>query len=440
LAENTFVALRHCQRILVEMASSATDACTAHGVLADVYLFHHIISFQRGIPGRIVHLERQFPTRVDATGSLAKLAVECNDLRAFQDLLQIGIDFPWYRSMRKMDLSEAMHVAARHGRLEILQWCHAHTSLECLPWTFAAAARCGQLHVLPWLQTHRPESMAKFEPFSMDRVAEEGRVDVFQWLEQHVGTPCTTSAMDSAALNGHLDMIRYLHTHRNEGATPLAMDMAALKGHVHVLRFLHEHRSEGCTTWAMDSAAAYGRLDVVQFLHENRTEGCTVKAMNEAAARGNMAMVQYLHTHRREGCNKYAIRGAARFGHLDMVRFLHETFHSQHCSRDTMVAAAEGGRLDVVRYLNDHCDASSGNAIVFAALNGHGNVVKYLVENRQDGCLVAARDKAKKGGFRDVVAYLETVIVPGLTTCVSTNHDRKDAARVCQRPETVGAA
>ena len=409
-----------------------TGNAAAHAVLADVYLFHHVLAFQRGIPGRLVELERVYADRMGTPGILPKLAVERDDLRALQDVIRVCADFPWYQPKRKMDFTEVMHYAAKLGRIALLQWMHDHTELECQPWTGAAAARCGQLEVVQWLVRHRPESMTQFQPFSMDRVAEEGRVEMFQWLEQHVGTPCTTSAMDSAALHGHLDMIKYLHEHRSEGCTPLAMDMAAIKGHLHIMRFLHDNRSEGCTVWAMDSAAAYGRLDVIQFLHEHRHEGCTVKAMNDAAARGHMAIVQFLHTHRREGPSRYAIRGAAREGHLEIVRFLHEHYH-QHCSRDAIIAAAEEGQLAVVRYLNEHCDYATGLGIASAAFNGHLDVVRYLVETRTDGCLLIARDKARKSGHAAVVEYLEPLLAPGLETCNNNNHDRGDVRRVCQR-------
>ncbi|KAJ0398721.1 hypothetical protein P43SY_004138 [Pythium insidiosum] len=416
------------------LSCGGSGAAYAHDVLADRYLLSHIVSYQCGVPGCIVALEREHADRMGETGILASLAIERGSLRTLQALVQVCEDFPWYKPLRKMDLSSAMDAAALHGRLEMLQWMHEHTDLECLPWTFAVASRAGHRDVVQWLFAHHPESMAKFEPFSMDRVAEEGHLELFQWLEIHVCVPCTPSAMDSAALCGRLEMVRYLHEHRTEGCTTTAMDLAALKGHLDVVRFLHEHRSEGCTPWAMDSAAAYGRMDVLRFLHENRGEGCTVRAMNDAAGFGRMDVVRFLHENRNEGCDRTALRRAAKRGNLEMLRFLHENYH-QHCSRDGIMAAAEEGHLEAVRYLNETCSASSGLAITNAAVAGHLDIVQYLVETRNDGCLLVARDKAAKAGQTHVVEYLETLLMPGLERCGNGNHTRVSTRRVCQRVE-----
>jgi hypothetical protein len=47
------------------------------------------------------------------------------------------------------------------------------------------------------------------------------------------------------------------------------MDWAAENGHLQVVEWLHENRTEGCTTNAMDSATHNGHLHVVEWLHEN---------------------------------------------------------------------------------------------------------------------------------------------------------------------------
>jgi ankyrin repeat protein len=57
-----------------------------------------------------------------------------------------------------------------------------------------------------------------------------------------------------------------LHEFRTEGCTTRAMDYAAQNGHIDVVEWLHEFRVEGCTTDAMDWAAENGHLEVVKFL------------------------------------------------------------------------------------------------------------------------------------------------------------------------------
>ena len=45
-------------------------------------------------------------------------------------------------------------------------------------------------------------------------------------------------AMNWAAENGHLDIVQWLHTNRNEGCTKYAMDVALSNGHLDVLQWL----------------------------------------------------------------------------------------------------------------------------------------------------------------------------------------------------------
>ncbi|KAG6942496.1 hypothetical protein JG687_00019031 [Phytophthora cactorum] len=57
------------------------------------------------------------------------------------------------------------------------------------------------------------------------------------------------------------------------------MDGAAQNGHVDVVEWLHTNRNEGCTTSAMDEADKNRFWDVVDWLGQNRSEGGNVDNM-----------------------------------------------------------------------------------------------------------------------------------------------------------------
>lgn len=50
------------------------------------------------------------------------------------------------------------------------------------------------------------------------------------------------------------------------------MDHAAQNGHLNIVQFLHTNRQEGCTNHAMESAAARGHFKTFKWLYANRSE------------------------------------------------------------------------------------------------------------------------------------------------------------------------
>ncbi|KAG4228366.1 hypothetical protein PC116_g23279 [Phytophthora cactorum] len=69
------------------------------------------------------------------------------------------------------------------------------------------------------------------------------------------------------------------------------MDGAAQNGHLDVAEWLHTNRSEGCTTSAMDEAVSNRFWDVVAWLARNRSEGGTAATMTACASQGGIERV-----------------------------------------------------------------------------------------------------------------------------------------------------
>eukprot|EP01133_Synstelium_polycarpum_P018217 gene18217-21786_t len=72
---------------------------------------------------------------------------------------------------------------------------------------------------------------------------------------------------------------------------------------------------------------------------------------------------------------------AARIGHMDMIKHLHSLGHWAPFSRNTMNAAAQEGHIDIVKYLMENRTEGCSNALDYAVDKGHLDVVRYLVDH-----------------------------------------------------------
>lgn len=115
--------------------------------------------------------------------------------------------------------------------------------------------------------------------------------------------------MDYAAENGYLDVIQWLHENCEEGCTQDVMDLAAARGHLDVVQWLHESCTEGCSTEAMRRTAFNGHFDIVLFLHANQSEGCA-QIDNDMTHILRMEVAQWLNARYPGAVNVGALRHA----------------------------------------------------------------------------------------------------------------------------------
>ncbi len=105
---------------------------------------------------------------------------------------------------------------------------------------------------------------------AMDLAARHGRLSIVEWLHRYRGKGCSTFAMDWAAQNGHLHVVQWLHLNRSEGCTTWAMDSAAANGHLNVFAWLQFYRTEGFTASASKWAAAGKHWSIVRRIENPR--------------------------------------------------------------------------------------------------------------------------------------------------------------------------
>ena len=79
---------------------------------------------------------------------------------------------------------------------------------------------------------------------------------------------------------------------------------------------------------------------------------------------------------------------AAKSGNLDLVRFLHEN-RTEGCTTDAIDGAAACGRLDIVRFLHENrTEGCTPRAMDNAATFGDLDIVRFLHENRTEDVLL----------------------------------------------------
>ncbi|KAF1783525.1 Ankyrin repeat-containing domain [Phytophthora cactorum] len=97
---------------------------------------------------------------------------------------------------------------------------------------------------------------------------------------------------------------------------------------------------------------------------------------------------------------------AAYYGHIEVVKWLHDN-RREGCTVDAMNLAARNGHLDVVKWLHlNRTEGCTTAAMDCAADRGHLDVVQWLAENRSEGCTTIALDGAVINKHRAVADWL----------------------------------
>ncbi|EGG16761.1 hypothetical protein DFA_07739 [Cavenderia fasciculata] len=246
----------------------------------------------------------------------------------------------------------------------------------------------------------------------LDKTAINGNLDILKMIHQRYPNTIihTKKSVEGAAKNGHLSVIQFLDS-IDKQVQPLifttqVMDNAASGGHKSLVEWLHQNRNEGGTERAIKLASENGHFDCVKYLVENMSiKKGTEEAMNMAALNGHYDIVVYLHQHSYI-CTTRAIDGAAAKGHLNIIKFLQEN-RTEGCSRGAMNISSANGHLDCVRFLHNHrSEGCTTDAMDEASANGHLSVVEYLHHNRSEGCTKYALDSAAKSNHLSIVKFL----------------------------------
>ncbi|OQR90240.1 hypothetical protein ACHHYP_05694 [Achlya hypogyna] len=227
--------------------------------------------------------------------------------------------------------------------------------------------------------------------------------------------------MDLAAFYGDLDVIKLLYQRgcrSCHGAR--AVQWASYGGHVRVLDWLLGTQRDACfnTTvnflyLAFPLAARQGHLNVVRWFCEVYGLRPSAAALASAACAGHADVVKYL----LDGSGAVDLN----VGASDVQAYKHpihvnlprpDMYPFSVCHRSEFVRgaavmwAAANGHVAVLRLLQNV--PTTSQAMDLAAKNGHLDAVRYLHENRAEGCSQLAFSHAMAEDCMEVVEYLFT--------------------------------
>ncbi|GMF14848.1 unnamed protein product [Phytophthora lilii] len=218
--------------------------------------------------------------------------------------------------------------AAIRGDYAVLRWLLRSLPGGLVTKAVEEAARHGRLDVLQWFFDNHDNVF--WGAREMEAAAEHDHVQTIRWLEQHAPVTRKVKLLDLAAKNGNLALVKELHESGREQATLATFGVAAAHGHLHVLKWMADHSVAAQRlpptgpSISMDDAAHRGHLKVVKWLKKRFNGICSAHTMDLAAGGGHLDVVQWLHKHSPAGCTTAAMDFAAENGHLSVVQWLHE--------------------------------------------------------------------------------------------------------------------
>ena len=219
---------------------------------------------------------------------------------------------------------EVVKKAAAHGHVHVLDYIVDEERYAPVldEWMCAGAARHGKLEAIQWLrQRHCP-----WHAWTIVNAAIEGHLHVIEWARAN-GCSWNRQATMWAARNGHLEVLQWLRRYGCKWDEKACM-WAARNGHLEVLKWLRAGGEGGTCPWNGETcwaAAASGHLDILQWAIEN---GCPAiwTTWAGAALAGHIHVLRWLHSQgwKRHGVNKDDSIGMCGRGkvHEDVVRWL----------------------------------------------------------------------------------------------------------------------
>ncbi|KAJ3415043.1 hypothetical protein HDV05_005569 [Chytridiales sp. JEL 0842] len=229
----------------------------------------------------------------------------------------------------------------------------------------------------------------------------------------------TKSYKGASVTGGHLKFMMHLEScgiKINDYLWKFASDVIMEKPQPEDFECLLNARPSYITHDTINRLARDGHLEALKFLL-NAGYHCSNAAAIDAATAGHLNIIQHLH-HIDSNCFQpnSLVDPAAATGHFAIVKFLLEN-RSEGCSTNAMNIAARNGHLRIVEYL--HLNRSEGcttDAFDLAAKYGRFEIVKFLHKHRREGCTTGAMDNAARSGHINIVRFLHEFREEGCTT------------------------
>lgn len=182
---------------------------------------------------------------------------------------------------------------------------------------------------------------------------------------------------------------------------------ACIFANLEIIKWIHYNTYMSFTDSCVDNCMFFQSIETIEWLIKNTLTRPTKQSSNIAAQMGRIEILEYLHK------NGYSfgastMNRAAIFNQIGALKWLNEN-RTEGCTEVAMDMAAGRGYFNVIQYLHYNTKATcTSQAIDKAAENGYLEIVHFLFTRRNEGCTSWAIDSAARNGHIDVVRWLYT--------------------------------
>lgn len=330
----------------------------------------------------------------------------------------------WIYEQDESVLEGVCLLAAKWGRLDLLQWARARD-----PAPHWDEERCRQV-VITAFQTGRPEvarwGVLQNPAMECTRTcltaAVTGDLVTLQWLTSRT-PPCPWNGVDCAlgALEfGKLDIVKWVREH-DPSVERSVCTIAAGQGRVDLLKLARAQ--EPPFRWSINTcatAAIHGELETLQWLRrqEPPCPWLPSDCAELAVARGHFEVLKWV-AGQAPATRHNVCWSAARAGRLDILQWARAQKPAYDWGESTTQAAAGWGHLEILQWLRKQsppCPWDVAACAVEAAYGGHLQTVRWLkakhslaatalTRNRLEECVEAATFTGASD--EDVIGFLK---------------------------------
>ncbi|KAJ3096229.1 hypothetical protein HDU97_006086 [Phlyctochytrium planicorne] len=275
------------------------------------------------------------------------------------------------------------------------------------------------LPVLAWLFYFRKDIFTRRCGLIVRGLAAENRLDAIKLIANNDNARrlgFEWGELDAAAENGHLEMVQYLHSQLGIPITPKTLAMAAKSGNLRLLHYVYDiSKPTGTTNFKslLNHAFGSGNKKVVKFVIDNYPD-CVydppfLELQNENSFPELESLIlatypQYMASGVLNACKtgslseltryvglnltfpKACLDKAAQHGHLDIVIYLLQA-SSQKPTPTTARLASQNGHLHVLQHLVcNFPNLKYDGAFQEAGTHGHLHIVQYMHEYHPKSC------------------------------------------------------
>ncbi|EFA82703.1 Putative ubiquitin-conjugating enzyme [Heterostelium album PN500] len=195
----------------------------------------------------------------------------------------------------------------------------------------------------------------------------------------------------------------------NENQSKLTIKIIASNGDTEIVDYLQSKFKTIDWIGSIEYAACRKQFDIVRYLVGFIPDN-TILSDNTVAAvakYGDLETLEWLFTRNQSQTSCFKVIDlASKHNRLDNVKWLHEN-RTEGCSKAAMIYASTNGNIQLVKWLHENrtegCDRSAMNN---ASANGHLETVEWLSRNRSEGCSGRALNQASLNGHLSVVQFL----------------------------------